>query len=90
MAAARAPLVFWSFCLRMMIFSLARSPDPVLGGDTPYYRRHGVESTSVLVPFGCKCVYYDPNVPKFEARGLPGVVLQYAQLGAFVVLDWYI
>ena len=56
----------------------------------PFTRRHGVPSTRVLIPWGCGVYYRRPKdeVEKYENPSALGVILCYARLGGYEVMDF--
>lgn len=54
---------------------------------TPYFRRHKRPHTHVLVPFASGCTFYRDDAAKMLGKGEKGIVLGYAQLGAYCVLS---
>lgn len=81
------PVKFWSFCLLMVIFHLARTPDNRKDGKTPRSRKTGRDHTETIVPFGCRAVYYDEKSSKFAPKGIEGCVLGYGASGGYVIMD---
>lgn len=87
MKQAGSPVRFWSSCLRRLKHSMQRTKDGWEDGLAPYQRRYHVMSKSPLVPFGCRIIFYDDNAAKYQAHSKEGIMMEYAILGGFQVLD---
>lgn len=86
MKFANGPVRLWGRCGRHTTYNMQRVHDGRADGSNPYRRRYGRDSKRTLVPWACGVTFYR-SAEKFEPHGMPGVILEYAQHGGFVILD---
>lgn len=88
LVTAGACYKFWSMAARHFAFNKARRPDGRGDNKAPYVRHWKREHTHLLVPFGCKCTFFDDTARKFDIRRQEGVIVGYAPLAGYRVLDF--
>ena len=85
---ANMPVKFCSYCLVLITYNLARTPDNRKDGKTPRERKVGRLHTETLVPFACKAVFYDETASKFAPKGIDGVVIGYGASGGYQIVNF--
>ena len=91
MVQCGAPYGFWTYGARYVCIVWAHSEDERPDARTPYQRFHDVEGDSLeLVPFGCEALFLlEPQEQeKFAPRSQKGVMIGFAQLRGFKILDF--
>lgn len=86
MATANAPYGFWGYAVKHWNVNYNHSTHNA--DATPFERKHGRSVVQKLVPFGCECYYVAIRPRKFADKGRRGIIIGYANSGAFKVLDW--
>ncbi|MCP5039775.1 MAG: hypothetical protein GY944_02020, partial [bacterium] len=86
---AGGPYGLWSLAVLMLAENVNRKLLPSTG-ESLYSLQFARPSLKKLLPFGCAAAYLPseaarPKREKWEARGVPAVVLGYAQLGALLL-----
>ena len=71
---------FWSFARRCFLHVLNRSPRPVLGGKSSYFKWFNREpKTQYFLPFGETVIYknLNPDKKKLDSNNFKGIFVGY-------------